>query len=100
MARFVRNYLRNDFLTADVGVTGCNFAVAESGSVSIVANEGNARLVTTIPKTLITVMGDGTDCPNMGGAGCVSNTPVPKFCRAKINELYYRLNGTWRDRWT
>lgn len=57
MARFVRNYLRDDFFTADVGVTGCNFAVAESGSVSIVANEGNARLVTTLPKTLITVMG-------------------------------------------
>lgn len=57
MARFVRNYLRDDFFTADVGVTGCNFAVAESGSISIVANEGNARLVTTIPKTLITVMG-------------------------------------------
>lgn len=57
MARFVRSYLRDDFFAADIGVTGCNFAVAESGSISIVANEGNARLTTTLPKTLITVMG-------------------------------------------
>jgi L-lactate dehydrogenase complex protein LldF len=57
LARFVRKHLREDFFQADVGVTGCNFAVAESGSVSIVANEGNARMVTTLPKTLITVMG-------------------------------------------
>lgn len=57
LARFVRSHLRDDFFEADVGVTGCNFAVAESGSVSIVANEGNARMTTTLPKTLITVMG-------------------------------------------
>ncbi|MBM7646954.1 L-lactate dehydrogenase complex protein LldF [Scopulibacillus daqui] len=57
LARFVRRYLREDFFQADMGITGCNFAVAESGSVSIVANEGNARMATTLPKTLITVMG-------------------------------------------
>lgn len=54
---FAREQLRKDFLTADVGITGCNFAVAESGSVTLVTNEGNARLVTTLPDTQITVMG-------------------------------------------
>ncbi|WP_153126134.1 LutB/LldF family L-lactate oxidation iron-sulfur protein [Peribacillus tepidiphilus] len=53
----VRGILRKDFLTADIGITGCNFAIAETGSVSLVTNEGNGRLVTTIPKTQITVMG-------------------------------------------
>jgi L-lactate dehydrogenase complex protein LldF len=57
MTAFVRGQLRKEFLTADVGITGCNFAVAESGSISIVANEGNARMSTTLPKTMITVMG-------------------------------------------
>lgn len=57
MTAFVRGRLREEFLTADIGITGCNFAVAESGSISIVANEGNARLSTTLPKTMITVMG-------------------------------------------
>ncbi|WNF37622.1 LutB/LldF family L-lactate oxidation iron-sulfur protein [Bacillaceae bacterium IKA-2] len=57
MALFARRELRKDFLEAEVGITGCNFAVAESGSISLVTNEGNARLATTIPKTQITVMG-------------------------------------------
>lgn len=57
LTMFVRELLREEFLTADVGITGCNFAVAESGSVTLVTNEGNARLVTAIPKTQITVMG-------------------------------------------
>jgi L-lactate dehydrogenase complex protein LldF len=57
MTRFARTYLREKFLSADVGITGCNFAVAESGTVVLVTNEGNARLCTTLPKTQITVMG-------------------------------------------
>ncbi|MDC3424407.1 LutB/LldF family L-lactate oxidation iron-sulfur protein [Aquibacillus sp. 3ASR75-11] len=54
---FAREQLRKEFLSADIGITGCNFAVAESGSFALVTNEGNARLVTTLPKTQITVMG-------------------------------------------
>ena len=57
MTRFVRNYIRSDFLEADIGITGCNFAVAESGTVALVTNEGNARLATSLPKTHIAVMG-------------------------------------------
>lgn len=57
MTRFVRGILREAFLTADVGVTGCNFAVAETGSVALMTNEGNGRMVTSIPKTLVTFMG-------------------------------------------
>jgi L-lactate dehydrogenase complex protein LldF len=54
---FAREVLRKDFLTADIGITGCNFAVAESGAVTFVTNEGNARLATTLPDTQISVMG-------------------------------------------
>ncbi|WP_170006979.1 LutB/LldF family L-lactate oxidation iron-sulfur protein [Bacillus fonticola] len=57
LALHARELLRREFLTADIGITGCNFAIAESGTISLVTNEGNARLVTTIPKTQITVMG-------------------------------------------
>lgn len=49
--------MRSDFLTADVGITGCNFAISESGTITLVTNEGNADLVATLPDTLITVMG-------------------------------------------
>ena len=54
---FARQELRKDFLSADIGITGCNFAVAESGAVTFVTNEGNARLATTLPDTQISVMG-------------------------------------------
>lgn len=57
LAWHARETLRNEYLTADVGITGCNFAVAETGSICLVTNEGNADLVTALPKTQITVMG-------------------------------------------
>lgn len=57
LTRFAREQLRKEFLSADIGITGCNFAIANSGTVGIVTNEGNARMSTTIPKTQITVMG-------------------------------------------
>jgi|SRR5690625_3343983 len=57
LAAFARDQLRQEFLSADIGITGCNFAVAESGAVTLVTNEGNGRLVTSLPETLISVMG-------------------------------------------
>lgn len=57
LAAFAREQLRQDFLAADVGITGCNFAIAESGSITLVTNEGNAEMVTSLPDTVITVMG-------------------------------------------
>ncbi|PLR76105.1 iron-sulfur cluster-binding protein [Bacillus sp. V3-13] len=57
LALHAREMLRQEYLSADLGITGCNFAVAETGSISLVTNEGNADLVTALPKTQITVMG-------------------------------------------
>ena len=55
--KFVRENLRNVFLSADMGVTGANVAVAETGTIIIETNEGNARLVSSIPKIQIVIMG-------------------------------------------
>ena len=52
-----RDSLREIFLTADIGITGANFAVADSGSLVIVTNEGNARLVTALPPITIATLG-------------------------------------------
>jgi L-lactate dehydrogenase complex protein LldF len=57
LAGFARRKLREKFLQADIGITGCNFAIAETGSIVIFENEGNARMVSTLPKTQITYMG-------------------------------------------
>ena len=52
-----RNILREVFLTADVGISGVNFGIAETGGICIVSNEGNARMVTTLPPVHIALMG-------------------------------------------
>ncbi len=57
LAAFAREQLRAQFLSADLGVSGCNFAVAETGSIVLVENEGNGRLCTTVPRVHIAVMG-------------------------------------------
>lgn len=57
LAEAARLYLRRKFLSAEVGISGANFAVAETGTVAVVESEGNGRMCTTLPETLITVMG-------------------------------------------
>ena len=52
-----RRVLRQKYLQADVGITGANFAIAETGMISITENEGNARLTAALPKTMITLVG-------------------------------------------
>jgi L-lactate dehydrogenase complex protein LldF len=55
--QFARKVLREKFLQADLGISGCNFAVAETGSLLLVTNEGNGRFTTTFPKTHVVMMG-------------------------------------------
>ena len=57
LARTARRQLRETFLAADVGITGANFGVAETGSVCLVTNEGNGRLVSSLPRVHMAVMG-------------------------------------------
>ena len=52
-----RRVLREVFLTADVGISGVNFGIAESGTLVLVTNEGNGRMVTTLPPVHIALMG-------------------------------------------
>lgn len=52
-----RESLRNEFLTADAGLTGANFGVAETGEIVICTNEGNADMSTSVPKLHIAAMG-------------------------------------------
>lgn len=52
-----RRHLRGKFRDADLGITGVNFAVAETGTLVVVENEGNARLTTTLPRVHVAIMG-------------------------------------------
>ena len=52
-----RKHLRDRFLTAEMGISGVNFAVAKDGAVALVTNEGNGRISTTVPRIHVAVMG-------------------------------------------
>jgi len=57
LAGAARQHLRRKFLSAKVGISGANFGVAETGTLSVVESEGNGRMCLTLPDTLITIMG-------------------------------------------
>ncbi len=56
-AAYARVRLRQAFLDADIGITGVNFAVAETGSICLVENEGNGRMCTSLPRVHVAIMG-------------------------------------------
>lgn len=57
MAREARQVLRQHFLSAEMGISGANFLIAETGSAALVTNEGNGRMVTTLPKVHVVITG-------------------------------------------
>jgi L-lactate utilization protein LutB len=57
LTQFAREYLGERIETADIGITGANFVLAESGSIALVTNEGNARKCASIPETSVAVAG-------------------------------------------
>lgn len=57
LAMAARKALREELLSADMGITGCNLACAETGQISLVSNEGNIRMATTMPKIHVALMG-------------------------------------------
>lgn len=66
--REARAILRQAFITADVGITGANILVAETGSLAIVTNEGNGDLVSSLPKTHIVITSFDKLVPTMEDA--------------------------------
>ncbi len=57
LAAAARAHLRQEFLHATVGISGANFAIADTGSLVVVESEGNGRMCVTLPETLISVVG-------------------------------------------
>jgi L-lactate dehydrogenase complex protein LldF len=57
LTMIARRVLRQKYVQADIGFTGANFAIAETGMISITENEGNARLTAALPRTMVTLLG-------------------------------------------
>lgn len=82
LARFARKVLREKFLEADVGITGCNFAIANLGAINLVTNEGNGDLTAAIPKTHIAVMGMERIVPSLEEMEVLDNL----LCRSAVGQ--------------
>lgn len=57
LTQLAREILRTSFLEAELGISGVNFAIAETGSFLVLENEGNARLTTSLPRVHVAIMG-------------------------------------------
>ncbi|MGH7320577.1 MAG: LutB/LldF family L-lactate oxidation iron-sulfur protein [Candidatus Rokuibacteriota bacterium] len=65
LTKVARRELREKFLHADMGISGVNFAIAETGTLVLITNEGNGRLVTTLPRIHVAVMGIDKVIPSL-----------------------------------
>jgi iron-sulfur cluster protein len=68
LVKVARHELRPRFLEADMGISGANFAIADSGTLGLVTNEGNMRLVTTLPRVHVALVGFDKLIDNLGSA--------------------------------
>ncbi|WP_459502293.1 LutB/LldF family L-lactate oxidation iron-sulfur protein [Bacillus sp. C1] len=93
LLQFAREKLRQEFLEADIGISGCNFAVAESGSVVLISNEGNARLTTTLPKVHIAIMGMERIVPTWKELDVVVSMLTRSATGQKITSYMTGING-------
>ena len=87
MARVARETLRQKFLQADLGISGANFLVAETGTLVIITNEGNGRLCTSAPRIHIGITGMEKVLSVRGGFGGFPAAAAPGGYRAAADQL-------------
>lgn len=97
LTAFARQTLRSKFMQADAGITGCNFAIAETGSITLVTNEGNARLTTSLPKVLISLMGMERMVPTFEDLETVLSMLPRNATGQKLTSYISVLNSTRRS---
>ncbi len=97
LAAYAKRKLRNYFLEADIGLTGCNFGVAETGSITLVSNEGNARMVSTIPKVHVVVMGMERLVPTLDDLEVMLNLLPRSATGQKLTTYVSLITGPKRE---
>jgi len=84
ITHFLRHLLRPVFLSGHVGITGCNFGIAQTGTCTLVTNEGNARMVSGLPETLIVVLGIDRLLPDLDALDIMNSLLVGSAVGAKM----------------
>ena len=90
MVQVARQNLRQEFLQADMGITGANFAIAENGAIGLVTNEGNARLSTTLPRIHVALVGYEKLIPTVKDAVPILRT-LPRGATAQLMTSYMSM---------
>ena len=91
-----RGLLRETFQRADMSVTGVNFAVAESGSIVLVTNEGNGRMCTSMPRVHVAVMGMEKIVPSIQDLGMMLRILIRSATGQRISSYVTMINGPRR----
>ena len=97
MTMFARKILRKKFLNADMGITGVNFAVAETGSIVLFENEGNIRLSTTLPKIHVAIMGIEKVIPTLEDLNVFLKLLARSTTGQKLSSYISIITGPKRD---
>ena len=90
LVKVARKELREKFFEADMGISGANIAIAETGTVVICTNEGNARLVGTLPKTHVILVGLEKLIENYADAAPIL-TALPKSATSQLITCYISM---------
>lgn len=97
MTQIARNTLREGFLQADMGITGVNFAIAETGSMVLVTNEGNGRLCSTMPRVHVALMGMEKIIPRLSDLSIMLKVLTNSATGQKISSYVTLLTGPRRS---
>ncbi|WP_378956302.1 L-lactate dehydrogenase (quinone) large subunit LdhH [Pelosinus sp. sgz500959] len=92
MVQAARQNLRKEFLLADMGISGANFGIAENSAIGLVTNEGNARLVTTLPKIHVVIMGYEKLIPTIKDAAPILRT-LPRNATGQLMTSYMTMTA-------
>lgn len=90
MVQTARKALREEFLQADMGISGANFGIAENGAIGLVTNEGNARLATTLPRVHVVIIGYEKLIPTIKDAVPILKS-LPRSATAQLMTSYVTM---------
>jgi iron-sulfur cluster protein len=90
MVKVARKELREKFLRADMGITGANFAIAENGAIGLVTNEGNAEMVTTLPRIQVAIFGYEKLIPTIRDAATILKV-LPRSAVGQLMSSYMTM---------
>ncbi|MGE5385075.1 MAG: LutB/LldF family L-lactate oxidation iron-sulfur protein [Betaproteobacteria bacterium] len=97
LSREAREVLRQHFLSADMGITGANFLVAETGSAALVTNEGNGRMVTTLPRLHVVITGIEKIIPSLNDLATLMRILPRSATGQSISNYVSLLTGHRRE---